>query len=158
AEHPDARSWSVLEILHHLHLVESQIAKLVTRSATQARAAGLRAEDSTASMLTAMDRFAFQDRERKMEAPERVCPTGELSLPALRELLATSREAMRAALKEADGLALDQLQFPHPLLGALNLYQWILFVGHHEARHTAQITETLARLAPRAHAGGAGEL
>ncbi|MEA2712972.1 MAG: hypothetical protein QOK27_933, partial [Gemmatimonadales bacterium] len=37
--------------------------------------------------------------------------------------------------------ALGGLTFSHPLLGSLDLYQWILFVGQHEARHAAQIAE-----------------
>jgi hypothetical protein len=27
------------------------------------------------------------------------------------------------------------------VLGEINLYQWILFVGSHEVRHTAQVRE-----------------
>jgi hypothetical protein len=31
--------------------------------------------------------------------------------------------------------------YPHPLVGMLNLYQWILFVGQHEGRHSEQIRD-----------------
>jgi hypothetical protein len=40
-------------------------------------------------------------------------------------------------------------RFPHPAWGPLNLYQWLAFVGAHEARHLAQISalkETLNAL------------
>ena len=29
----------------------------------------------------------------------------------------------------------------HPVLGPLNIYQWVLFNGSHEARHTLQVRE-----------------
>ena len=29
-------------------------------------------------------------------------------------------------------------------LGRLNLYQWVLFIGHHELRHRGQIRATLS--------------
>ena len=33
---------------------------------------------------------------------------------------------------------------PHPVLGPINIYQWALFVGSHEARHALQIREIAA--------------
>ncbi len=33
---------------------------------------------------------------------------------------------------------------PNPRFGELNLHQWLLFLGAHEARHTAQVRETAA--------------
>jgi len=34
----------------------------------------------------------------------------------------------------------------HPVLGPINMYQWVLFNGSHEARHTLQIREIAAQL------------
>jgi hypothetical protein len=31
----------------------------------------------------------------------------------------------------------------HPVLGELDLYQWLIFVGQHEGRHKKQIDRTL---------------
>ena len=52
-----------------------------------------------------------------------------------------------AAIARGDGLALSQVEHPHPIFGPLNLYQWVAFVGAHEARHAAQIREVGAQLA-----------
>jgi len=59
----------------------------------------------------------------------------------VQQQLNESREMLRAAVAEADGLALGSITHPHPVLGEIDLYQWILFVGHHEARHAQQIDE-----------------
>jgi hypothetical protein len=42
-------------------------------------------------------------------------------------------------MEEADGIDLGLLQFPHPVLGRIDMYQWILYLGKHERRHIAQI-------------------
>ena len=48
---------------------------------------------------------------------------------------------LRGAVDRADGLAIGEVTAPHPFLGSLNLYQWLIFLGAHEARHAAQIRE-----------------
>jgi hypothetical protein len=44
----------------------------------------------------------------------------------------------------ADGYDLGTVTIPHPLLGPLTLYQWLVMVVHHEARHTEQVAEVAA--------------
>ena len=46
---------------------------------------------------------------------------------------------LRSAIADADGLALGLIMHPHPVVGDINLYEWILFVGLHEQRHVRQI-------------------
>ena len=78
-----------------------------------------------------------------------VAPRGKYSAAQGLAGLVESRQALLSALTAADGLALDEITQPHPLFGTLNLYQWVLFVGQHEARHTAQIREIAGRLTRR---------
>jgi hypothetical protein len=60
--------------------------------------------------------------------------------------LEQTRAALRAAALAGDGLALGEVIQPHLVLGPINLYQWLLFVGGHEVRHTAQVREIAAAL------------
>jgi hypothetical protein len=55
--------------------------------------------------------------------------------------LQQSREKLRAALIGGEGLALSEVKHEHRALGVIDLYQWAIFVGAHEARHTAQVRE-----------------
>ena len=57
--------------------------------------------------------------------------------------LESSREALRAAVVSASGLSLGEIKHTHPILGELDLYQWLIFVGQHEGRHKKQIERTL---------------
>ena len=81
-----------------------------------------------------------------MAAPEPVLPRGELTAAAALAALAESRRALTDAASAADGLALGTITFPHPLMGSLTLYQWILFVGQHELRHAGQIRSISAHM------------
>lgn len=44
-------------------------------------------------------------------------------------------------VREYDGLALGSVTAPHPVLGEIDVYQWLLFLGAHEGRHADQVRE-----------------
>jgi hypothetical protein len=133
-------TWSIAEVLEHLHRVESGIARLLLRTIERGRAR-IPQEQETGSLLNCLDAYNLTRRDRRLLAPDPVAPRGDYTAAQGLAALALSREALLAAIRSGDGLALGQLTFPHPLLGSLDLYQWILFVGQHEARHAAQIAE-----------------
>jgi hypothetical protein len=97
-------------------------------------------------VLGALDGHNVDNRSKPRIAPEQVSPV-ETPAPdvALRQL-EESRAALSSAIDAADGLALGSIRHTHPVLGEVDLYQWILFVGLHEARHVPQITEIAAGL------------
>jgi hypothetical protein len=45
-----------------------------------------------------------------------------------------------------DGIAIDAVTHPHPVLGVIDAYQWFIFIGSHEARHAEQIREIATAL------------
>jgi uncharacterized damage-inducible protein DinB len=153
-ERPVPDRWSVAEVLEHLHMVEHSCARVIARQAAEARAAGHPAETATSSKLGALDGNDLRDRSTRRAAPERVVPSGTLSGDAARSAVDRSRAELHEAISAADGLALESVRFTHARLGELDLYQWILFIGHHEARHTAQVVEIVTQLgaAPAARA------
>ncbi|HWL39354.1 MAG TPA: DinB family protein [Gemmatimonadaceae bacterium] len=136
-------SWSVAEILEHLRLVENSVVQVITFRAAEARTKGIGPEASTTSVLGAMDHFGIAEGSTPMRVPSIVRPGRD---PDVREALAgleASRGAFRAAVESVDGLALGEIKQVHRALGELDLYQWIVFLGQHEARHTRQIERTL---------------
>lgn len=136
---PDA--WSVAEALEHLHRVETRIVRLFSSRLEGAQAAGLGPELETTSLLGSLDRFRLTERRSRMPAPEFVNPGGNLSAADGLAALTESRRTLLAAVRAGDGLALGEITYPHALLGALSLYEWLLFVGQHESRHADQIRE-----------------
>jgi hypothetical protein len=81
------------------------------------------------------------DRAERLVARETALPSGRVSAEEAWHQLRSTRRALRATIRGADGLALSELVLPHPRLGPLNVYQWLVFVGAHEGRHTAQVRE-----------------
>jgi hypothetical protein len=79
-------------------------------------------------------------------ARESALPSGGLDAGAAWAALAETRRILREVLLAADGLALSDLVLPHPRLGPLNVYQWVVFVGAHEGRHAAQVREVTEAL------------
>jgi uncharacterized damage-inducible protein DinB len=144
-ERPAADSWSVAQVFDHLHLSESGIARLLAKRIARAKEAGLGPERSAESVIDGLDFFPVVEGPKR-QAPEIVVPRADARAPDVHDALRRSRGDLHAALREGDGLALGEVTATHPALGVINLYQWVLFVGQHEARHTRQVVEIVRRL------------
>ncbi len=143
ARRPSPGAWSVDEILTHLSLVEPGVAKRIAKSVGRAKGEGLERETSVTSVLGSLDGPALDRLNEPQVAPEFVEPKAVLPLSEALRALALSRESLRHAMGEADGWALEKVVAPHPRLGTLDMYQWLVFLGRHERRHLAQIERTI---------------
>ncbi len=138
---PAPDRWCVAELIEHLSIVESGVVRVVERllsNAEEAEASDTSTVNAGTFEPVSVEEFVERARGVKLEAPERVRPTG-LPLADSLTRLKDSRaalHALRPRIDRADGRA---LRFPHPAWGPLDLYQWLLFVGAHEDRHLAQI-------------------
>ena len=144
-----ADGWSPAEIADHLRIVEHGVVRLVQKLVSEARLAGHPQETDTSSVIDAVFMSRTLDRTARMEAPARVMPTRAPDRATALAALEAEREALYAALAEADGMALGSLSWEHPSLGRLTLYEWLVFLGAHEGRHAAQLREIAVAFAPR---------
>ncbi len=136
---PAPDRWSVAEVLEHLAALEGAVTGMLGPAIDEARALGEEAD--TSSVRARLDTERMRDRSRVIEAPDRVRPRGGLDTAAAWAALERARAALLAALERGDGRALGAVTRPHPVLGPLDLYQWALAVGGHEARHAGQVRE-----------------
>jgi hypothetical protein len=135
---PASERWSVAELVEHLSIVEGNVARLLDKLLGKAEEAGAGVAAADDFDPVSIEEFVERTRAVKLEAPERIRPTG-LPLSDSLAHLSESRAALhnlRPRIERADGRA---LRFPHPAWGPLDLYQWLLFIGAHEDRHLAQI-------------------
>ncbi len=143
---PAADAWSVAAVLEHLvdteRLVTQLLAGMLPKATPRAAAEPFEAEEFAAHV----DLPALLDRGRRFRGMQ---PAGSMTVEAALAGLDVSRRALLDTLARADGLRLEALTYAHPFVGELDLYQWIAFVGLHEARHAAQIREIAERLAIR---------
>ena len=136
-QRPAAMRWSIAEVLEHLLTIERGIAKLIATRGRQPSP-----PDAPAPMPLDAERIArLRNRGERIEAPERVRPTG--SIPAADALAALTevRASLRQAVLDADPASLERYTYAHAVLGPLCLRDWAQFVAHHEARHTGQVIE-----------------
>jgi hypothetical protein len=135
--------WSVAEILDHLRMVESGVARLIAKRVAQARESGLGEETATSSVMPSFDRHSAFLESAVIQSPATVQPRPDVDVREALDGLESSREALRAAVILGDGLALGEIKHTHPVVGELDLYQWLIFLGTHEGRHRKQIERTL---------------
>jgi hypothetical protein len=140
-QRPGGERWSVAEILEHLATVESRVTKLVATQVAAARELGLGAETETSPIVPTVDTAKLLDRSQTILASDAVLPTEGLDVSAAWARLEEFRKALREEVLAADGLALGEIQVSHRVLGPVNLYQMIVVIGAHEARHVEQIRE-----------------
>lgn len=131
--------WAIEDILHHLALTDAANAKLMTGMLAKAESVNLAPDPSPdGSELHSLDQFADAVKTRA-QAPDFVTPRSHLPAEESLARLAASREKLIGTMEQLGQYDLYQLTYPHPLLGNLHLYQWLVIAGRHEARHTAQI-------------------
>ena len=135
--------WSVAEIIDHLRLVESSVAQIIVKRGAEARARGVGEERSTESVLNDLDRLGIEEATTLMEAPSIVRPRPYADPADAIAGLEESRRALREAADSVGGLALREIKQLNRAFGELDLYQWLVFLGQHEGRHTKQIQRTL---------------
>jgi hypothetical protein len=149
---PSPSAWSVAEIAEHLAIIEERLSTLFPVMLTKAEAGGLeRAADQPFHPVSVAELIERSGRE-KYTAPETARPTGAVSLADSLARLERSRQTIRALRPRLEALDLTGVTYPHPAFGPLSTYQWLIFLGAHEARHLRQIESVMA--SPQASAKG----
>ena len=141
---PAADGWSVAEVLDHLARVEGGTARLLAKRVARARERGVGAATGDDSVLDRLDRFDVAGSPLPRVAPELVRPAPGVSAADALTALGASRGALLEMMRDADEVDLGEVKATHAALGELDGYQWLLFIGQHEARHARQI-ESIGR-------------
>ncbi|MFZ3263254.1 MAG: DinB family protein [Terriglobales bacterium] len=139
---PAPDRWSVAEVSEHITVAESSLLGLVR----QKFMAGPAMPEKRAAVKVTDEQILkmIPDRSHKVQAPEFLKPTGRW---ANREEVTKAFEEARTATMDYVRTTHDDLRDhfgPHPVLGPLDAYQWILLISAHSERHTKQIEEVKA--------------
>jgi len=137
--------WSVAEILEHLLIAETGTSKVI-RKCLKENAGKLPPYPADDSVLAA--RPPKTSPGTVTQAPEAAIPSGGVGKEELLARAAEVRRQMRLSLEMLAGVDPRSAEFPHPLFGNLNLYEWpsLLVLGH-ERQHRLQIEKILRKLA-----------
>ncbi|PSL41079.1 DinB family protein [Planomicrobium soli] len=134
---PSEDAWSPIQILDHLQLMETMIAKNISKQL---------ASEKNEKVLKKPIALTVS-RLIKVDAPRHVIPTEEfVALEEMKKRLTASRTFLYSVYDGASKETLEQKSMPHPVFGKVPLSQWFPFVGLHEKRHLKQLEKTLKRL------------
>lgn len=132
-------AWCAAEIAEHLAIIEEGLSKLFSVMLAKAEAGGLqRAAEKPFQPVTVAHLLERSQRE-KYVAPEKARPTGAVSIKDSLARLERSRQSIIDQRPRLEALDLTDVKYPHPVFGPLSVYQWLVFIGLHEARHLRQI-------------------
>ncbi len=137
---PSPEHWSIAQIAEHVSIVEGHIAKLTGMLLHKAASEGALLPESDGSIApVSIEDFVARSLKEKYQAPETAVPRGGVriadSLDKLERAQQTFRE-LRPRIQTTDGA---RVNYPHPVFGPLNLYQWLVMVSVHLDRHARQI-------------------
>lgn len=139
----DGTGWTVAEIVEHLVLVEDGMTRICAKLLGEGAAAGASGDGAARISADFLER-TIAARGVKVDAPERVRPTGTKPVADSLAALDSNRARLNQLREQFENVDSSEFTFPHPAFGALTAHEWLALLGGHEARHIAQIERILA--------------
>lgn len=133
-------AWSIDDVLHHLALTDEACAKLMALFSERAAKEALGPDPTPeSSALHSIDSLVEGADDLKATAPDRVNPRSKVEANSALARLGSARGRIIQSVEALSSVDGRKLTYRHPLLGELDLYQWLLVGAWHERRHTRQI-------------------
>ena len=137
--------WTIAQVVEHIATVDEGASKICSKLLSKAREAEMPASGS----VIVSDNFKTGSADldqKKIQAPERVRPTGNVPIAESLNRMEENRRRLREIQPLFEMYDGDTAKFPHPFLGEMSAIEWLIMKGDHEARHTRQIRKILEKL------------
>jgi uncharacterized damage-inducible protein DinB len=134
---PDENQWTIAEIVEHISIVNDSFLRLTHKLLKEAESAAMPPKTDLNLGHTSLDENGAQ--RGAFQAPERVRPQGGVSVADSLAKMRASLAGIAEIQSRLEAVDLSEQMFPHPALGQLNAYQWMVLLGEHEDRHRGQI-------------------
>jgi hypothetical protein len=142
---PDGEKWSIQQIAEHIAIVDSGTARICSKLIDEAKASG-KPSDGRVSFSAEFGDKSKAIAGMKVEAPDRVQPTGQVPVGESLQRLEISRQMFEGLRTDLERFDLSEPKFPHPFFGGLTAVEWLVVGGGHMARHTRQIERFLDKI------------
>jgi uncharacterized damage-inducible protein DinB len=134
---PDENQWTIAEIVEHISIVNDGFLRLTHKLLKQAESAPRPPMSDLNLGHTSLDENGQQPGP--FQAPDRVRPQGGVSVEDSLAKMRASLAGFTEIQSRLEAVDLSEQMFPHPALGPINAYQWLVLLGEHEDRHRGQI-------------------
>ncbi len=138
----NAESWSALQVLDHVQLVELKVVLLLERLSSRAMD---RHRLELADMIDVPANVALSEfipRYDSIPAYPATEPATDRSLSEIQDRLDESRAQLLKLAKIGRDHDCSRLIAPHPVAGRLNYYEWVCLVAEHDRVHADQIVSS----------------
>jgi hypothetical protein len=142
---PDGEKWSIRQIAEHLAMVDQGVARICQKLLSESKITGKMSNGSIA-ISPPFQQLIKKIGDEKVEAPERVQPTGNVSVSESIDRINDNQINFDSMRQELDTYDLNEPKFPHPYFGPISAVEWLVVAGGHELRHTKQIERLLERI------------
>lgn len=142
---PPGGGWSVAQVIQHLVHTDRMFTQLLNKSVAEI-GPGVEEDVDVTAILQSRRMKAVLNRDTRVQALERVRPIEDWPADRAWQILQQTRAELLQQLALADRVPLSKARFVHYILGEMNLYEGIAFIGSHEMRHAAQIREIQEQL------------
>jgi len=142
---PEGEKWSIQEIVEHIAIVHEGTGRICAKLVREAKAAGGVGEGKI-NLSGGFGEKSKAIADMKVDAPERVHPTGEMTIDEAFTKMDTTREFFESLRGDMEAADLSVHTFPHPYFGQITAAEWLVLAGGHESRHIAQIERLKEKL------------
>ncbi|MGC2238732.1 MAG: DinB family protein [Pyrinomonadaceae bacterium] len=142
---PEGEKWSVANLVEHISMVENGIARISAKLLGEAQTKGEKT-NGEAKISEEFLQKASWGRTQKFEAPERVHPSGKLTIAESLAKLDENRLKLEELRPLFESVECSDFKFPHPAFGDMSAHEWLALIGGHELRHMQQIKKILSQI------------
>lgn len=142
---PDGEKWTIANVVEHIAIVQEGMTRISGKLLAQAKSAG-KQSNGTANLSDNFQQKSAEAKNLKFEAPERIHPTGKLTIAESLEKMRETRAILEDLRSLFESVDCTDFKFPHPFMGELSAHEWLTLIGGHERRHLAQIENLLSNL------------
>ncbi len=142
---PEGEKWSVANLVEHISMVENGIARISAKLLGEAQAKGEKTNGEAKISESFLEKASW-GRTQKFEAPERVHPSGKLTIAESLAKLDENRLKFEELRPLFESVECSDFKFPHPAFGDMSAHEWLALIGGHELRHMQQIKKILSQI------------
>ena len=142
---PDGEKWTIKEFVEHIAIVDEGMMRICAKLLNAAKEAG-KQSDGGAKFTEEFSQKMAGARDFKMEAPERVRPTGTKTIAESLARMDETNEKFEELKPMFESVECSEVKFPHPAFGDMTAHEWLALRGGHEARHIRQIVGVIEKL------------
>ena len=135
---PDENQWTIAEIVEHVSIVNDGFLRLTHKLLKEAESAPRPSKADLNLGHTSLDENG-QQHLGPFQAPDRVRPQGGARIDDSLAKMGVTLAGLMEIQSRLEAVDLSEQMFPHPFLGPINAYQWLVLLGEHEDRHRGQI-------------------